>query len=108
MVHPFKTLTRCIFYYDVRCQFFKCILPSEKLKQGYELSNYILKVFPNNPFEVFYWAFISAEVEFAAQATRPRQAEGGQEEDNELDEQLHSNQLPDVRHRQNLRKYVTG
>jgi len=70
--------------------------------------NYILKAFPNNPFEVFYWAFISAEVEFAAQATRPRPAEGGQEEDNELDEQLHSNQLPDVRHRQNLRKYVTG
>jgi len=93
MVHPFKTLTRCIFYYDVRCQFFKCILPSEKLKQGYELLNYILKAFPNNPFEVFYWAFISAEVEFAAQATRPRQAEGGQEEDNELDEQLQSNLL---------------
>ena len=65
-------------------------------------------MFPNNPFEVFYWAFISAEVEFAAQATRPRPAEGGQEEDNELDEQLHSNQLLDVRHRQNLRKSVTG
>ena len=107
MVHPFKTLTRCIFYYDVRCQFFKCIL-QKKLKQGYELLNYILKAFPNNPFEVFYWAFISAEVEFAAQATRPRQAEGGQEEDNELDEQLQSNQLPDVRHRQNLKKSVTG
>lgn len=43
-------------------------------------------------------------MKFAAQATRPGQAEYGcgQEEDSEMDEQLHSSQQPNVRHHQNL------
>lgn len=49
-------------------------------------------------------------MKFAAQATRPGQAEYGcgQEEDSEMDEQLHSNQQPNVRHHQNLNQSVTG
>lgn len=56
-MHPFKTLTRCIFYYNVRCQFFKCIFPSENLNKGMNYWTIYWKCFLATLFKWFLLGF---------------------------------------------------